>query len=73
MKTAGGITVIVGLLMTMYTGFSYITREKVIDMWGLEVSKDNEHNVNWQPYIGIATMITGGAVIAMARKKSPAA
>jgi len=70
MKTAGAITIVVGLLMTVYTGFSYITNEKVIDMWGLEVTKDNQHDINWQPYVGIATMITGGAVIALARKKT---
>ena len=69
MKTAGAITIVVGLLMTVYTGFSYITKEKVIDMWGLEVTKDNQHDINWQPYVGIATMITGGAVLALARKK----
>ena len=70
MKTAGAITIVVGLLMTVYTGFSYITKEKVIDMWGLEVTKDNQHDINWQPYVGIATMITGGAVLALARKKT---
>lgn len=73
MKTAGTITFIVGLLMTAYTGFTYVTREKVVDMWGLEISKDNRHTVNWQPYVGIATMLTGGAVVALGRKKSPTA
>ncbi len=70
MKTAGIATIVIGLFMTVYTGFSFITKEKVIDMWGLEVTKDNQHDIDWQPYVGIATMITGGAVLALARKKT---
>jgi hypothetical protein len=52
MKTAGIIFLIVGLLMTLYTGFTYVTKEKVVDLGSLEVTKDDEHTVNWQPYVG---------------------
>ncbi|MGD0591964.1 MAG: hypothetical protein ABSA44_14385 [Bacteroidota bacterium] len=69
MKTAG-IIIIVGLLMTLYTGFSYITKEKVVDMGKLEITKDNQHNVHWQPYLGIGMMVIGGVVLILDRKKS---
>jgi hypothetical protein len=70
LKTAGIIILIVGLLMTLYTGFTYVTKEKVVDLGELEITKDNQHTVNWQPYIGIGVMVIGGAFLMLGRKKS---
>ena len=49
---------------------SYITKEKIVDPGGLEIAKDNHRNVYWQPYVGIVTMVIGGAVLILGRKKS---
>ena len=57
--------------MTIYTGFTYITKEKVVELGKLELTKDNRHTVNWQPYIGIGTMVIGSVVFILGRKKSP--
>lgn len=69
MKATGIILLIVGLLMTVYTGFTYVTKEKVVDLGALEITKDNEHAVNWQPYVGIGAMVIGGVVLLLGRKK----
>ena len=70
MKTAGIIIIIIGLLMTLHTGFSYVTKEKVVDLGKLEITKDDEHNVRWQPYLGIGMIVIGGVVLILDRKKS---
>jgi len=70
MKTAGIIILIIGLLMTLYSGFTYVTKEKVVDLGELEITRDNQHTVNWEPYVGIGTMVIGGVVLILARKKS---
>jgi hypothetical protein len=70
MKTAGAIILIIGLLMTLYTGFTYVTKEKVVDLGELEITKDNQHTVNWQPYVGIGVMVIGGATLILGKKKS---
>jgi hypothetical protein len=70
MKTAGIILLIVGLAMTLWTGFTYITKENVVDIGDLKITKDEDHNVNWQPYFGVGVMIVGGVVLLMGRKKS---
>jgi uncharacterized membrane protein YdcZ (DUF606 family) len=70
MKAVGILLLIVGLLMTLYTGFTYETKEKVVDLGKLEITKNNEHNVNWQPYLGIGMMVIGGVVLILDRKKS---
>jgi len=69
-KTAGIIILVVGLFMTLYTGFTYITKDKVVDLGELQITKDNHHSVNWQPYIGIGVMVIGGAFLTFGRKKS---
>ena len=69
MKQAGIIILVVGLLMTVYTGFTYFTKEKVVDLGAIEITKENEHTVDWQPYVGIGVMVIGGAVLIAGRKK----
>jgi membrane-associated HD superfamily phosphohydrolase len=51
--------------MTLYTGFTYVTREKVVDLRKLEITKNNQRTVNWQPYVGIGIMIIGGVVFVL--------
>ena len=70
MKTAGAILLIAGLLMTLYTGFTYFTREKVVDLGEIQITKDKEHSVNWQPYVGIGVMVIGGTLFVISRKNS---
>lgn len=71
MKTSGILLLIAGLLMTLYAGFTYITKEKSVGMGQVEITEDREHAVNWQPYIGIGVMVIGGAFLFLGRKKSP--
>ena len=70
MKTAGIILLVVGLFMTLYTGFTFVTKEKVVDLEELQITKDNQHAINWEPYVGIGAMVIGGALLMFGRKKS---
>jgi uncharacterized membrane protein len=68
MKLAGIVILVVGLIMTLYTGFNYVTREKVLEIGSLEVTADRDHEVNWQPYAGIIVMIVGAGVFYFSQK-----
>ncbi len=68
-KTIGIIIMAVGLLMTLYTGFNYVTREKVVDMGEVHISMDKNHTANWSPFIGIGVIVIGGVVFLAGRKK----
>lgn len=68
-KTTGFIILMIGLLMSLYTGFNYVTREKVVDIGSIEITKDNEHTANWSPFIGIEVMVIGGIVFISGKKK----
>jgi hypothetical protein len=61
-KIIGLVIVVIGLLMTLYTGFTYVTREKIVDIGSVEITTDKDHTANWSPYIGIGIMVIGGVV-----------
>lgn len=70
MKILGNILFTVGLLMTLYSGFTYVTREKVVDLGEIEITKENQHSVDWEPYIGIGVMAVGAALFMFGKRKS---
>jgi hypothetical protein len=69
MKKAGIVTIIVGLLLTIITTFTFFTREKVVDIGKVEITANKRHHLSWSPLIGIAVMGIGGMVLLMASKK----
>jgi LPXTG-motif cell wall-anchored protein len=68
-KTIGIVILVVGLLMTLYTGFNYVTREKIVDLGSVEITADKEHTASWSPLIGLGIMVIGGVVFIMGKKK----
>jgi LPXTG-motif cell wall-anchored protein len=68
-KTLGLIIIVIGLIMTLYTGFNYVTKEKVVDIGAIEITKDKDHTTSWSPFIGIGVMVIGGVVFLYGKKK----
>lgn len=69
MRSLGIILIVIGLVLTLVTGFKFFTKEKVVDIGNIEVSADRPHKVNWSPYLGIGIMVVGGIVF-IASKRS---
>ena len=69
MKQAGIIILVIGLLITIFTGFNFITKEKVVDLGELEISANKRHGISWSPFIGVAVMVAGGIVFLVGTKK----
>ena len=68
-RTVGIIMIIIGAVMLVWTGFTYTTKEKVIDAGPIQVSADKEKSVNWGPYAG-GILVLGGVIIVATAKKS---
>ena len=68
-KSVGLIILVIGFLMTIYTGFNYVTREKVLDLGSVEITADKDHKANWSPFIGLGLMVIGGIVFVAGKKK----
>lgn len=69
MKTAGIIIVLLGLALTIFTAFTFFTKEKVVDLGSVEISANKPHNLTWSPLVGIGVMAVGGIIIWQSSKK----
>lgn len=67
-KTLGLILTLLGIAMLVWTGFSYTKKEKLVDAGPIEISADEEKNVNWPPYVGGIVLITGIVILVTAKK-----
>ena len=68
-RTVGFILIALGVLMFIWTGFTYTRREKVVDAGPVHISADKEHTVNWPPYAG-GILVLGGIVLVAVSKRS---
>ncbi len=69
-KNAGIVLVVVGILMMIYTGFNYVTTEKVVDIGAIKIEAKKNHPVQWSPIIGGIILVGGIVMIAFDRKSN---
>lgn len=67
-KTLGIILIAVGIIMMVYTGFNYITKEKVVDLGPIEINAEKSHTIQWTPIAGMILIVGGIVVIALDKK-----
>jgi hypothetical protein len=69
-RIAGVILIILGTLGLVYQGFTYVTREKVVDAGPIQVTADKERYV-WVPPVVSGVAIVGGvALVALGGRKT---
>lgn len=71
MKKTGIAILVIGILITIFTGFQFITKEKVVDIGELQITRDKKHNIAWSPLIGVAMMAVGGGILLFGAKSKP--
>jgi drug/metabolite transporter (DMT)-like permease len=59
---AGVVLIVLGVIALAYQGFTYKTRETVLDIGPLHATADREHTVPLSPLLGIAA-VAGGAML----------
>jgi hypothetical protein len=69
MKKTGIIILIIGLIITMFTGLDFVTREKVVDIGKLEIRAHKNHSLSWSPVVGIIIMVIGAGAYIVGTKK----
>jgi hypothetical protein len=67
-KTIGIILIVLGIIGVGWGGFTYTTREKVVDLGPIHASRDKTHNVPLPPIAGGVALI-GGLVLVLTDKK----
>ncbi|WP_318349132.1 hypothetical protein [Aquipluma nitroreducens] len=67
-KTLGVVLAAIGILMIVYTGFSYVTKDKVVDLGPIEINAETNHPVQWSPIVGVVLLVGGLVVFATGKK-----
>jgi len=67
-RSVGIVLIIIGVTMMAYTGFTYFTTKKVVDIGAIQINQKEEHPVNWSPYVG-GIILVGGVLVVVAGRK----
>ncbi len=70
MKMLGIVLIVLGVIGVLYGGFTWTTKDKVVDLGPVEVSKDKTHSLPLPPIAGAVCLIAGTALIVMSGRKS---
>jgi hypothetical protein len=69
-KLSGLILVGLGIIMLAYQGFSYTSREKVIDFGPVQVTTEKTHSLPLPPIVGGIALAAGVVLLALQGRKS---
>jgi drug/metabolite transporter (DMT)-like permease len=62
---AGVLLILLGVVALVYQGFTYTSRETVIDIGPLHATAERQRSVPYQPLLGLAA-VAGGVVLLVA-------
>lgn len=68
-RTIALVMIVLGIIMLIWTGFTYTQKEKVVDAGPIQITADREKSVNWPPYVG-GIILVAGVIILTTSKKS---
>lgn len=68
-KSLGVILIIVGIIMLSYSGFNYVTTERVVDIGPVHINAEKNNFVKLSPVLGVILLI-GGVIFLLKSKKS---
>lgn len=68
-KSLGVLLIIVGLIMLVWSGFTYTKKEKIVDAGPIQITADKQETVNWPPYVGAIAMVAGVIIYVAARRR----
>lgn len=65
----GAVLIALGLAALAYQGFTYTTRETVIDIGPIHATADREKTVPLPPVLGVAAVVAGVALLVAGMRK----
>ncbi|HEX9651978.1 MAG TPA: hypothetical protein VGA21_15560 [Cyclobacteriaceae bacterium] len=67
-RNSAFILIVLGILMLIYTGFNFVTTERVVDLGPLKIDKQKNHSVAWPPIVGIVLVVGGVFLLGKTKK-----
>jgi drug/metabolite transporter (DMT)-like permease len=57
------VLVVIGVVVLVYQGFTYTTRETVLDIGPIHATADKQHNIPLSPVLGVMALVAGAALL----------
>ena len=70
MKLLGIVLIVLGVVGVLYGGLTWKTRDKVVDLGPVEVTKEKTHSVPLPPIAGAVSLVLGTALVVMSGRKT---
>jgi hypothetical protein len=70
MKTLAIILIVIGGVMTLFTGFNLVTKKEVADIGPVEINKTEKTPIAWSPILGGIILIAGIVVLVTSKRGS---
>jgi hypothetical protein len=70
MKKIGIVLLVIGLVMTAFTGFTLITKKEVVDLGPVEINREEKTPIYWSPVTGGVLAAAGLVLMVMGRKEN---
>ena len=67
-KLIGAVLIAGGVLALVYGGFSFTKETHKVDIGVAELKIDEKEKVKLPPWVGVAAIIVGGALLAIGKK-----
>ncbi len=64
------VLIAVGILAFAYQGFTYTTREKVVDLGPVHVTTERTKTIPLPPVLGMIAAVSGFVLLVVSRKKA---
>ena len=64
------ILIVLGISALAYQGFTYTTREKVVDLGPIQVTAEKTKTLPMSPIVGAIALVGGIALLVMGSKKA---
>lgn len=68
-KTLGIVLIVLGLFGLAWGGFTYTTRETVVDIGPIHATREKTHNIPLPPIAGAVALIGGVVLLAAGSKE----
>ena len=69
-KILGTILVVLGLIGVVWGGFTYTTRDKIIDIGPIHATRDKTHHLPVPPIAGAIALVGGVTLLLLSGKRA---
>lgn len=70
MRTLAIVLIVIGAIMTVFTGFNLVTKKEVADVGPIEINKTEKTPIYWSPITGVILIVAGVIVLATSKRRT---